>query len=331
VKIVAQNFRELSRGGFVGWNRFWFTPCDPATLGMIRLLAGGMLLYTHLVWGLDLVGFLGSHGRLSPEFVQQLNGSPFAWSYLFAVASPHWLLGLHAVALVVLLLFTLGVASRVTSVLAFLVTVSYAHRASGALFGLDQINGMLALYLMVGPSGRAYSIDRWWAGRRTGQPSAGQPLVSANVAIRLIQLHMCLIYLVAGCGKLLGASWWEGTALWGALANLEYQTWDMTWLAGCPLVINFVTQLTLAWEVSYAALVWPRLTRPLVLALAVPLHLGIAVGMGMITFGLVMLIGNLAFVSPALVRGVTGGLGRWLPGRASGPSAGRALARQPAR
>jgi hypothetical protein len=38
------------------------------------------------------------------------------------------------------------------------------------------------------------------------------------------------------------------------------------------------------------------------LALAVPLHLGIAVCMGMITFGLVMLIANLAFVSPSLIR-----------------------------
>jgi hypothetical protein len=34
----------------------------------------------------------------------------------------------------------------------------------------------------------------------------------------------------------------------------------------------------------------------------VPLHLGIAVCLGMVTFGLIMLVGNLAFVSPALVR-----------------------------
>jgi len=38
--------------------------------------------------------------------------------------------------------------------------------------------------------------------------------------------------------------------------------------------------------------------------LAIPLHMGIAVCLGMMTFGLVMLIGNLAFVSPSLVRAV---------------------------
>jgi hypothetical protein len=128
--------------------------------------------------------------------------------------------------------------------------------------------------------------------------------VSANIAIRLIQIHMCIIYLFAGLGKLFGESWWDGTALWGAFANFEYQTLDMTWLAHHQMLVNFMTHVTLVWEVSYVVLVWPRVTRPLVLALAVPLHLGIAMCMGMITFGLIMLVGNLAFVSPTLVRGV---------------------------
>ena len=130
------------------------------------------------------------------------------------------------------------------------------------------------------------------------------PTVSANVATRLLQLHLCIVYLFGGIGKMRGELWWDGSALWYALANYEYQSLDMTWLAAWPLVINFLSQLTIVWECSYCVLVWPRLTRPIVIALAVPLHLGIALCMGMITFGLVMLIGNLAFVSPDLVRAV---------------------------
>ena len=78
-------------------------------------------------------------------------------------------------------------------------------------------------------------------------------------------------------------------------------------LAAWPLLINVLTHVTIVWEVTYAALVWPRLTRPLVVLLAVPLHLGIAVCMGMITFGLVMIVGNVAFVSPAVVRSILEG------------------------
>jgi hypothetical protein len=77
---------------------------------------------------------------------------------------------------------------------------------------------------------------------------------------------------------------------------------DMTWLAGYPILINVMTHVTVAWELSYCALVWPRLTRPIVILMAIPLHMGIAICLGMVTFGLAMLIGNLAFVSPSLVR-----------------------------
>ena len=117
---------------------------------------------------------------------------------------------------------------------------------------------------------------------------------------------MCVVYLFAGVGKLLGETWWGGTALWGAFANFEYQTLDMTWLAGFPLLVNLLTQTILVWEVTYCVLVWPRLLRPLVLAMAVPLHLGIGLSMGMMTFGLIMLVGNVAFLPSSFVRSLLG-------------------------
>ncbi len=305
MNVVTRYFHELFTSSVRGWDRFWFTPADPATLGLIRILAGSMLLYTHFVWGLDLEGFFGADGRLSLEFVQRFHDSPFAWSYLYLIDGPGLLWATHGISLVVFALLTLGLFTRVTSICAFLITVSYAHRASGALFGLDQINGLLALYLAVGPSGAAFSLDEWRRQRQRGVAVIRQS-VSANIAIRLMQLHMCVIYLFAGLGKLLGESWWDGTALWGAFANYEYQTLDMTWMAHSIVLVNVLTHVTIAWEVSYCALVWPRLTRPIVVALAVPLHLGIAVCMGMITFGLIMIVGNLAFVSPQLVRQFVG-------------------------
>ena len=115
---------------------------------------------------------------------------------------------------------------------------------------------------------------------------------------------MCIIYLFSGIGKMQGTSRGTGEASWLSFANLEYQSLDMTWLAKHPLLLNFMTHLTVFWELSYCALVWPRLTRPWVLLMAVFVHGGIIFALGMPTFGLVMLIGNLAFVSPKTVRKV---------------------------
>lgn len=302
MNTVRGYFSELKSSARDAWNRFWFTPTDPATLSLIRILAGGMLLYTHLVWSLGLESFFGRHAWTNSDVASRVQGST-AWSYFWWIDSTAMLWTVHVAGLVIFACLMLGLCSRVMAVLAYLVAVAYVHRVPGALFGLDQINVMLAMYLMVGPCGGAYSLDRWMARRRAQQPlPPAAPSVSANLAIRLMQFHMCVIYFFAGLAKLQGDTWWSGTALWGAIANLEYQSLDVTWLASYPLLLALMTQVTVWWELSFCVLVWPRLARPLVLLLAIPLHLGIAFCMGMITFGLVMLIGCLSFVSPALVR-----------------------------
>jgi hypothetical protein len=321
--LVNRYFRDLTQEARDGWNRFWFTPQDPATLGLIRILAGGMLFYTHLVWSLDLPGFFGPRGWLSPDALAIAYGDArdLFWSHWHWIDSPAAMWVVHLTALAVFAMLTVGLFTRVVSILAWLLTVSYAHRVMpAALFGLDDVNAMLAMYLMLGPSGGAYSIDRWLAGRNgsavpqlallsqltsSPPPPVATFSITANIAIRLLQLHLCLIYLFSALGKAMGDTWWDGSAMWLAVANFEYQSVDLTWLAAWPALLSFFAHLTVAWELTYPALVWPRWTRPIVVALSIPVHLGIAVFLGMMTFGLAMIIANLAFVSPWIVRRTT--------------------------
>jgi hypothetical protein len=302
------------------WNEFWFTPTSPSTLAAIRVLAGAMLLYTHFIWSLDLEAFFGPKGWLPPQLMQEVHDagndpdglgpltaeprliwSHFNWSWF---QSPKLMWTVHLVALTVFFFLTIGFFSRTMALLGFLFAVSYANRITpGAYFGLDKINCMLALYLMLGPCGARYSVDRLWR-LKHGGPAEVAPSSAANFAIRLIQVHMCIIYLFSGIGKLQGESWPSGEASWLSFAMLEYQSIDMTWMAHHPLLLNLMTHLTVFWELSYAALIWPRLTRPWMLLMAVIVHGGIILFLGMPTFGLAMLIGNLAFVSPNTVRKV---------------------------
>jgi len=120
--------------------------------------------------------------------------------------------------------------------------------------------------------------------------------VMNSIATRLIQVHLCIVYLFAGLGKCQGDKWWDGEAIWGAVANHEYQTVDMLWLSEHMGLVAVITMVALFWEVSYVALVWSRLTRPLVLLMAIPMHLGIGICLGMLEFGLIMLVANIAFV-----------------------------------
>ncbi len=282
-----------------GWDEFWFTPAEPELLGLIRLATGAMLLYTHAVWGLRLKSFFGPTSWLSPELVHALQAGTYSYSFWWLVPEPALALA-HGIALVVFCLFMIGFQTRVTSVLALAAAISYANRAPTALFGLDQINIMLALYLAIGPSGAAFSVDRWLRERR-GRPAPAASM-GANLALRLIQFHMCVIYFFAGISKLQGPSWWSGEAMWLAFANREYQTLDMTWLAWHPWLVNSMSLVTLCWEISFCVLVWRPLWRPIVLFGAVVLHVGIGVCLGMWTFALIMLVGCASFLPAGSVH-----------------------------
>jgi hypothetical protein len=231
----------------------------------------------------------------------------------------------YAATMVVFALFTVGLWTRATSVLSFLIAVSYAYRTPHALFGLDQINIMLTLYLAIGPSGQTLSLDRWRLVRRLG-PDAPPPApsVNANLAQRLLQVQMCVIYFFAGIAKLQGASWWNGEAMWRAFANLEYQSLDMTWLAWHPWLVNLMSLVSIMWEISFCVMIWKPLWRPLVLAGAVALHVGIGLCLGMWTFGLIMLVGCASFLPNEAVRQLASAL---LPQR--GRSAYGALGTSP--
>jgi hypothetical protein len=208
---------------------------------------------------------------------------------------------LHLAALVVFAFLTIGLFTRVVAPLACFVTLSYCHRLTGALFGLDQVNVMIATYLAIAPCGAIFSLDRYFAKRRDAAMPANAHVMT-TIAIRLIQIQMCVIYLFGGIGKMRGELWWDGSAVWFAAANLEYQSVSLTWLVHQPWLIALLTHITVFWETFYPVLIWPRLTRPIFLALAVAVHGGIAIFLGMPTFGLAMIIGNMAFVAPETVE-----------------------------
>ncbi len=282
------------------WNAFWFRPSAPQTLAVIRILTGLMVLYSHAVWTLEFDGFIG--GKLLPlDYRTHLFPNPlestFAWSHFDWLPAELWM-PVHILGLLAVACYVVGWQTKFFSWITAALVISYANRATGALFGLDQILAFLTLYLAVGNCGDAFSIDRWFASRKSQTHAAPEVSPWNSIATRLIQIHLCVVYLFAGLGKCQGDTWWNGEALWGAFASYEYQTVDMTFMADQMSIVAVITLLTLFWEVGYAALIWPKLTRPIMLMLAIPMHLGIGICMGMMTFGLVMLIANLAFVSP---------------------------------
>ncbi|WP_459555222.1 hypothetical protein [Lacunimicrobium album] len=288
---------------FTNWEQFWFQPCSCEHLAVMRWLVGGMLIYTHFVWGLQLEEFFGSTGWMSQAALSSLTEDSTAVS-LWSFVADDQLRMAHTICLVILVAYMIGLATPVTSVLAFAITISNSNRALIANYGLDQILALQTLYLAIGGCGGAYSVDqvlrRLW--RNESAFHAPRKTSRARLGTRLIQVHYAVIYFAAGCSKMLGEAWWNGEAMWMAIANAEYQSIDMTWLANYPWILEFATHLTILFEISFLFLIWNQWFRPLYLLLGIGMHLGIALCMGMPTFGIAMIYGYLAFVRPQKIR-----------------------------
>jgi hypothetical protein len=256
------------------------------------------------------------------------------WSIWFHVTDPTGMVVAHVTILAIIFLFTIGFCTRVTSVLTWLGVISYIQRAPTTLFGMDTMMNILLVYLMIGPSGAALSVDRllvrFWTTRkalrlRRALPSLRPPpLVSANFTLRLLQVHLCIIYLSAGLAKLKGVSWWNGQAPWGTMACPEFSPIHnslylsilrflaenrMLW----EITMSSVAVFTLAMEIGFAFLIWHPKLRWVWLTMAVLMHTGIAVFMSLNTFSLMMIGLLLAFVPVATVHQVLQMLGRGAP------------------
>jgi len=276
---------------------FFFRPQMPYALAAIRIATGAMLAYIHLIWMLRMEAFFGPNALLSGEFIRGLHAEQWKWTYLANTESTMLAWVHEVVALTAGGCMCLGLASRWSIPIAWLATLLTAHRLAPFLFGLDQIVLMLTMYLCIADSGSVWSLDAHLAGDKP-------PIASwnNNLATRLIQLHLCVIYLFGGLGKLRGWMWWDGSATWFTAASYEYQSSSLLWIGSVPTLGAIATHATLFWECSYSTLIWNRWTRPWMLAMAVLVHGGIAIFLGMITFGVMMIVANIAFIDPLTVR-----------------------------
>ncbi|QDS90096.1 hypothetical protein EC9_43000 [Rosistilla ulvae] len=287
------------------WQQFWYQPEDPIGVAWLRIATGLVLLYTLAIWSFDLSAFFGSEiGWQSAELVSHIQHGQWTFSFWWWVPDD-WLWLAHGAAMLVVAAFTIGLFTRITKFAALLICISYANRVPMVQFGLDQVTAAWLLYLCLGPCGARLSIDRWWSQRnrrRRGLPTAPVALSSAaRLTTRMVQVHLCVIYLWAGLSKLQGGSWLSGEAIWWIASNYEHQQVSMTWLAYVPWLYQLLTIGTWAWEISFSFLVWNRSLRWWVLTVGMGMHAGIGLFLGLWPFALIMVVGYVSFVPTAML------------------------------
>ncbi len=314
---------ELTTAVGSGWNRFWFSTADPYPTCLLRIAVGLLAVYFVGSYSTDLVTWFGSAGLLPSAAVRQLSGETFGgtidavtrFSYLHYVSTPSGLWICHALGLLVLLCFTLGLYSRITSILSLVIVLSYIHRAPLLAGQFEPLLTMAIFYLCIAPVGAHLSVDRWWQTRRGAASTPARPSVAANISLRLLQIHVVGFYLLMALSQLAGETWWMGDAAWWLIAHSESRLADLTFLHSSPLLVAGLTHGIVLFELLFALLIWKPLARPLLMLASLIVWPFLALLTGLVSFAAIMLVLNIAFLSPRQLR-------RWTPLSARSPAVG---------
>lgn len=126
--------------------------------------------------------------------------------------------------------------------------------------------------------GRALSLDRFSDAERGDV----EPTFGAWLGLRILQLHVCIIYTASGFEKAIGEQWWNGEAIWRAVMGAPLESpIDCTFLTYVPWLSQVLCWMTLLLEGGVVAFVWHPRLRKLWLVGIVGMHVGIAVVLGL--------------------------------------------------
>jgi len=215
--------------------------------------------------------------------------TPRSW-WTYAIYAPLSLAHPHPKVFLVcfLIILIIGLLIKINYVTAILIcwcSISLSRLGLPAANGSDLVLNLfllLAVVMPVTPSSKHLNIK------------SIQKHISV-IGVLLVQIELTLVYFLSGYDKLMSEAWRSGAAIY-SIMNL-----DFFYNPFLKIALNDTTYILLSWsviifELAFTFFVWFRKTRMYILMAGVIFHLGIIVFLGLLDFGILMIITYLIFL-----------------------------------
>ncbi len=292
---MQENLQKILRGAVRNIEHFFFKPAYAGPLAIFRMGVALVLLWQVILMRKSFLYFFSHFGFVQSDISSQLadSGVPrFDWiiSYFSQMGfGESGILSFLGILYITSLLFLLsGLFTRHAAFLAWFLHWSFTNTGYSGSYGADMYAHFFLFYLIWLPSHEAWSLDVL-LGRIGSRPS-----YQARLGLRIVQLHMCISYLVSGLEKATGELWYNGEIIWRALNTPGYTITDFSWLANVPALAMVIGWGVLIIEIFYCIFVWPKKTRMCWVVATCSLHLGIAVFLKLPVFGVLMCVPTFA-------------------------------------
>jgi Vitamin K-dependent gamma-carboxylase len=278
------------------WDHFFFTPQSPVPISLFRIFWGICVSAKIILLHSDWLNWYGVHGWVTLQTIQVVEPGIRLNMFTVMPQDDRWIAAFFWVFLVCVLLLTLGLWTRVMSVVVFLCLTSIDQRNLLILHGGDTFLRCAGFFLMFAPAGAAFSLDRLIAIRRGKQDPKIQP--RAPWAQRIIQFELALLYLTSFFWKLKGHTWLNGTALYYVIHLHSIARFPLPRWIQSTAMLRAGSWFTLALEFSLGTLIWSRRFRYPLLLVGLLFHLSIEYSFNLPLFEWDVLTGYILFVDP---------------------------------
>ncbi|MCH7904438.1 MAG: HTTM domain-containing protein [Armatimonadetes bacterium] len=259
---------------------------SPVTMGLFRAVFGGLIFTNLMMISIDFEAWFTEKGFTPVYLLEYWNGDVIRYSPLANVTDSRITLLAFIVTTLAALFTSLGLFSRVSSVVLLLGLTAFHLRNPDILHSGDTLMRAMALYIALSPSGAACSIDRLiglWRGKA--------PLEPLDVSLwpqRMMQIQLALVYFATAWHKSFGDWWLNGTATYYLPHLDEFDRFPVPAWVDHPIMISASTWFTLLMEVALATLIFSKPFRKWVLLGGILLHVGIEYRMNIPLFAFII-------------------------------------------
>ncbi len=272
----------------------FFKPEAPETLAFFRIAVSAFALVQLFVLLPDWMWLYGPNGLLPWQISDALNTTNQPSLLFIADLLSHLHISENSTLYIVSIIYFVALAGLLTGfktklmgISAWLMHIILNTTGHFTAYGVETFLHIALFYCAVLPVGCCWSFDA-----RKNQVHIPSYLITLSV--RLIQFHLCIMYLACGIEKSLGVQWWNGEAIWMALQQDQFHQVNTGWMAQIAIIPKILCWGTLLVETLYPFAIFFRRTKKMWLLGIISMHAFIAIFLGLELFGGLMILLNLS-------------------------------------
>lgn len=277
---------------------WFFQESSPYQLALLRIGLAAISFLILVRFQSESILHFSDAGWFPREGQSWFYPQPSHWSPLFWGGDPAYVQFFFLIAILASVFMLFGFCTPIAAPLTWIAILSIRARNLTVTDGTEFVLQFALMYLSFTDSGQVWSVDQSSGLRQKIWRRASAFLTRSSWPLRMIQIHLLIIYFVAGASKILGAQFWDGSFVSIALMNRNYARWDLGFLQGSYLSIfisKVMTHLIVLWELSFPFLVLHKRFVKLAIISGVVFHLGILFFLKLSYFPLVMIVCFLCF------------------------------------